>query len=177
MITIKDFLECIHYKITDGSDYGWRCYGNNAHMLDYWNGKTGDDESVSVSIVFDTKTHIVYQMEAWDTANNREYRWIHPLYRDAIAKEAKARNVDHGQSIDDREYINLDVPDDMLDKASAIVDGRKYDERIMVTLDLSGHEIFQLMTMAHENDLTFNQFVEKVLSAEIARLNEQPTWP
>ena len=38
MITLKEWMELVDYRVTEGSDYGWNCYGPNVHMLDSWNG-------------------------------------------------------------------------------------------------------------------------------------------
>ena len=175
MITIKDFMETVSYRITDGSEYQWACYGKNARTMDYWNQKHND--GVSVGIVFDTITQTVYQMEAWDYANRREYRWIHPDYIDAFAAEAKQRNVDFEESIDGNTYIDLDVPEDMLEKATAIANGEEYDDRIQVPLLFNDSEMLQLMTYAHEADMSLNQFVEYILLEKVKQLQEQPTWP
>lgn len=56
MITLKEFMELVDYRITEGSDYMWSCYGPNAHRLDSWNG---DHDGHSVSIIFDTQSQNV----------------------------------------------------------------------------------------------------------------------
>ena len=33
-MNLKDFMEVIDYKITEGSEYQWSCFGNNAYTLD-----------------------------------------------------------------------------------------------------------------------------------------------
>jgi len=175
MISIKDFMECVQYKITSGDEYCWQCYGPNARSMDYWNDK--HDGGITVCMVYDTKTQMVYQMEAWDYTKNREYRWVHPDYREAIEAEAKRRGVDHAESIDGNKFIDLEVPEDVLEKATAMVNGEEYDTRVIVPLDLDNDQMFMLMKLAHESDITLNQYVEKILRAEIARLEEQPTWP
>ena len=54
MITLKRWMELVNYRITEGSDYGWSCYGNNAYSLSFWNGIHGDG-GFSSNIIFDTK--------------------------------------------------------------------------------------------------------------------------
>jgi len=182
-ITIKDFMEAVSYRITDGAEYCWQCYGPNARSLDYWNEE--HNNGVTITIVFDTKTQIVYQMEAWDYAKNREYRWIHPSYRDAIEAESKRRNIDFAESIDGNKFIDLDVTDDILEKATAMANGEEYDDRVLVPIDLSDEQLLAVMKLAHEADLTFNKFVEQILRKEIARIEKQVknsvdgqiTWP
>jgi len=168
MITLKDFLEAIQYKITDGSEYLWNCYGHNARSMDYWNGKTGEDGR-TVTAVFDTQTQVVYQMEAWDQSTDVAYRWIHPDYIEVVKDEAKSRNVDFEKSIDDNKFTDLEVEEDILNKALAIVAGEDYDKRIMVTLTLGKDEEHLLMKLAHEADMSLNKFVEHILREDMAK--------
>lgn len=167
MITVKDFMECTGHKISETAEYCWACYGNHAQHMDYWNGKH-DETGFSISIVYDTVTQVVYEMEAWDYKNEREYRWTNPDYAGLAKKEAKQRGQKHKRSMDDRKYIDLDVAEDMLEKASAIVAGKEYDARIQVPLDLEDALLFEMMKMAHSKDMTLNQFVEHILKVAIA---------
>ena len=166
MITIKDFMETIDYKITDGDEYCWQCYGPNARSLDSWNGQW-DDTGNTVTMVFDTKTQVVYQMEAWDYKNEREYRWLNPDFKDAFEAESKQRGISSVESLDDKKFIDLETTEDILEKARAIVLGEKYDTRVSVPINLSEAETLALMLMAHEQDITFNQLMINVLQAEI----------
>jgi DNA-binding PucR family transcriptional regulator len=49
------------------------------------------------------------------------------------------------------------------------VAGRDYDSRVQVPLELSEDELFRLMTMAHERDITLNQLVTDVIQRVIDR--------
>lgn len=86
MITIKQFMETCGYRITEGSDFGWDCYGHNAYRLDSWNG---DQDGHTVSIVFDTQTQVVYEVEAFDYSRERAYRMINPEYKAAFNARPK----------------------------------------------------------------------------------------
>jgi len=169
-ITLKDFMECTQYKITEGSTYGWACYGSDAYNMDFWNQKH-DDTGCSISIIFDTKTQVVYEMQAWDYANHREYRWIHPDYLEAHRAEADLRGVDFEASLDDSKFIDLDVEEDILKKATAIAAGKEYDTRITITLNLDDETKLLLMTQAHEADMTLNHYVEHILREAIAKFS------
>lgn len=164
-------METVDYRITEGSDYGWQCFGNNAYMLDSWNG-AHDETGYTVNIIFDNQTQIVYQMEAWDYKNEREYRWINPDFKEAYEAESKQRSVPLNESLDDRNFIDLDSADDMLIKARAIVLGKEYDTRVVIPVDLPQETLFQLMMLAHENDITLNDFVENIIRAELCLLKE-----
>lgn len=166
MITIKDFMECVEYKISDGYEYQWSCYGSNARGLSYTNEELNDSQ-VTICIVFDTQDQTVYEMQAWDGPNRVEYRWIHPDYIDSHIEEAAQRNVNWEESFDDHKFVDLEVSEDMLEKASAIYNGVDYDTRIIVPLDLNKEDQYQLMKMAHEHDMTLNDFVADILRETI----------
>ena len=164
MITLKDFMETVDYKVTEGSDYTWECFGPNAYRLDSWNQ---EQEGHTVSIVFDTRTHEVYEVSAYDYKRNRAYRLINPLYKASHDAEARDRDVDSNQAWDDVNYVDLETDEDFLDKARSIVADKDYDTRVDVPLTLPDDSLFQLMKLAHEADLTLNQYVEGILRRAI----------
>lgn len=168
MITLKEFLEVAEYRITEGSEYGWQCFGHDAYSLDSWNG---DQNGHTLTVVFDRKTQVVYQVEAFDYANERAYRIINPDYRQAFDDECKHRGIvdqawerDNGTPV---KFTDLESDDDWIQKALAIVAGETYDTRIMVPLELDRDQLHELMLLAHQQDLTLNQLVEKVVRLAI----------
>jgi hypothetical protein len=167
MITLKDFMETIQYKITEGSDYCWNCYGPNAHSLDSWNDEQGAG-GYTITTVFDKQDQTVYQMEAWDYTNDRCYRWIDPTYIDAYKEECEHRDVDFNNAFDAVDFIDLETEEDILEKARAMVAGEDYDTRVSVPLTLDDDQLFELMKSAHEKDVTLNQLVENILREVIA---------
>lgn len=160
MIFIKDFLETINYRITDTSDYLWNCYGSNAMSMDSWDK---ENDSYSLSIVFDKTDQTVYEMQAHDYHNSRSYRWFNPEYKDKYFAEATTRNVDSNEAWDDVKYTDLETADDILEKADAIFNGKDYDSRVQVPIDLPDNELFELMKQAHKRDITLNQYIESIL--------------
>lgn len=164
MITLKQWMEVCDYRITEGSAYGWQCFGPNAYRLDSWNGEFNGH---TVTILFDTKTQEVYQVEAFDYKRERAYRMTNPHYLDDYKTELKNRSVsDEAWEREDGTpvtFTDLEVDEDWLEKAASIVADEEYDQRVQVPLTLPDDEIFQLMKMAHEHDMSLNQFVEKVL--------------
>lgn len=163
---IRQFLDAIQYKITDGSNYCWNCYGSNARYLD------SNDDKYSASIIFDSGTQTVYEAHVCDYVNNRAYRWYNPLFKDKYEQEARERKVDSKQAWDDVNFADTDSEKDFLEKAGAIVEGVEYDTRVTMTVDLSDAELFQLMKLAHERDITFNQMVEEILQDAIDRAKD-----
>lgn len=166
MITKQQFLELVKYRITEGSEYCWECYGYDAYCLDSWNG---DHNGHSFSIIFDTRTQEVYEVQAHDYANNRAYRYVNPAYNAARIAESKERGVDPDEAWDDLRYVDLETEEDWLEKAEHIFEGWEYDTRVEVPLTLENEELFQLMKIAHEKDVTLNQLVEQILLDEINR--------
>jgi hypothetical protein len=164
MITLKEWMEIVNYKITEGSDFGWNCYGNNVHMLDSWNG---EQDGHSFTIIFDTKDQTVYEVQAHDYVHQRAYRMINPDFQKKIKKEARKRDIDNTNAWDDVNYVDIEVDDDFIQKCLAIREGEDYDTRIQVPVDFSDDELLQYMKMAHERDITFNQLVEEALREAI----------
>lgn len=165
---LKDWMEIVEYRITEGSNYGWQCYGYDAYMLDSWNG---DQDGHSFTVIFDTKTQVLYEAQAHDYKNQRAYRWINPEFRKKHRKESKHKNVLEKEAWEDVDYTDLEVEDDWLEKAAAIYMGIDYDTRVQMPLDLPQEDIFLMMKMAHEKDMTLNSFVEDLLRQYI-RMND-----
>jgi len=177
MITMKEWMELVDYKITEGSEYGWSCYGPNAYTLDSWNGVHGAG-GYSFSIVFSTKSQKVYEVSVCDYTNDRAYRMINPKNQEKHRKEAEYKSVLANQAWDDVDYIDLEVDDDFIQKCLAISAGEDYDTRVSVPVDFSDEELLQYMKLAHERDMTFNELVEEALrraivEVEAGRLTKQ----
>jgi hypothetical protein len=156
MITLKEWLELVDYKITEGSEY-YTDYGDDVYLLCSWNGKH-DDGGFSSNIAFSTKTQEVFEICVHDYQRNRAYRLINSDYQDVNTDNTAWDGVD---------YIDLDVDDDFMQKHIAIFEGEDYDTRVVMSLDLPEDLINKLMRMAHEEDITFNQLIEKILKEYI----------
>ena len=159
-------MELVDYKITEGSDYGWSCYGPHSYTLDSWNGVHGKG-GFSFSITFSTKSQKVYEVSVCDYTNDRAYRMINPKFQKKHDNEAIDRGVNLNEAWDECDYVNLDVVDDFIQKCLAIKAGEVYDTRVSVPLDLPDDQMFELMTKAHEADMTLNAYVEMILKKVI----------
>lgn len=174
MITLKEFMEVIDYRITEGSDYTWTCFGpqSKPYSLSAWNEK---QDGWSFNITFDTGTQVVYMVEACDYKYNRAYRLINPDWKKAYEDYASAEAPEYkDQAWDDVDYVDLESDDDWIQKALAIKAGEDYDTRVSVPLDIPEDELLELMKLAHERDMTFNQFVEAALRAAIDEFERNP---
>ena len=147
MLTLKEWMELVDYKVTEGSDYFTNIKG--LYSMSSWNEQ---QDGFSFFIAFDPKDNQrVYAVEACDYANNRAYRLKDP---DIILDK---------QAWDDVDFTELDVDDDFIQKAMAIKAGEEYDTRVSVPLDLEDGLLFELMKRAHERDITLNQMVEEIV--------------
>jgi len=171
MITMKEWMELVDYKITEGSDYCWQCYGPNAYRLDSWNGVHGNG-GFSFSIVFSNKSQKVYEVSVYDYTNDRAYRMINPKNQKRHEKEAMERGVNFNEAWDLVNYVDLEVDDDFIQKCLAIKDGDDYDTRVQVPVDFSDEELLQYMKLAHERDMTFNELVEEALRFAVEEFNQ-----
>jgi hypothetical protein len=165
MITLKDFMQVVDYKITEGSDYCWSSYGSKAYTLSYWNE---DHSGHGLAIIFDTHTHEVYEAQAHDYKHNRAYRLINPAYRDSYDAEAATRGINADEAWDDVMYVDLETDSDFIDKVESILSGEDYDTRVDMPLRLDDDALFELMKRAHEQDITLNQLIEDILRNVIA---------
>jgi hypothetical protein len=173
MITMKEWMELVDYKITEGSDYLWHCYGPNAYRIDSWNGVHGKGGH-SFSIVFSTKTQKVYEVSAYDYTNDRAYRMINPKNVEKHRKEAETHGVDMNEAWDDVSYVDLEVDDDFIQKSLAIKAGEDYDTRISVPLDLPDDLLLEAAMNAHRQGITLNDYINNALAELVEEFKRDP---
>lgn len=174
MITIRDFMEAVQYRITEGNEYTWHCFGDHAYQLTSWDGRHSD--GATVSMVFDTNTQTVYQIEAHDYLRNRSYRWIHPDHRAAYRQEALTwfgGDLSKDVAYDNVKFVDVDDHAVMLSRATAIARHEKYDDRASVEVELDDSEWYELMKLAHQRDVTLNMLVEEILWDQIKKEQSQ----
>ena len=167
-MNLEQVNNIFQHKITDGSDYLWDCYGQNARSIDY------TSEYASGYVVFDTETHKVYEVSVsavaglWGANEPKPYRYIDPEHRMSYDTEAADRNVDPNEAWDDVMWVDLETEEDFIEKATAMFKGEKFDTRIQVPLDLDNDTMLKLTMEAHKRDITLNQMVEELLRNVIA---------
>jgi len=163
--------EALDHKISGGSEYQWNCWPN-ARWLDY------ESDFAHASVVFNCETQEVYTAEINDKNNDyKPYRWLNPIYKQDMLDEAKERGVNPNQAWDTYYWYDLETCEDWLDKAGAIMRGEDFDPRVQVPINLDKEELFQLMSLAHENDVTLNKMVEIILQQVIDRESVSTNYP
>jgi hypothetical protein len=166
----KQVLESFDYKISGGSAHMWQCW-HTARFMDF------ESDHAHGSCVYSTEDQTVYCIEVNakdDEQGKTAYRWLNPDYAQFYIDEAVDRGVDYKQAWDDVEWKDTDSFDDMCAKANAIFNGREFDPRVSIELDISDEDLLLYMRAAHERDLTFNQFVEQALQTMIDEHNADP---
>jgi hypothetical protein len=176
MLTMKEWMELVDYKITEGSDYGWACYGPNPYCLDSWNGIHGRG-GYSFSITFSTKSQKVYEVQVHDYTNDRAYRMINPDYVKKHSKEAQTRGVDLDEAWEGVDYVDLEVDDDFISKCLAIKAGEDYSTDVSVPLDLPDDLLMFAFKAAHAENMTFNDWMNKMLKEFINRVEAGEITP
>jgi DNA-directed RNA polymerase subunit E'/Rpb7 len=154
MITMKEWMAAVNYRITEGSEYYQDEHRGPLYALDYWNQ---DHDGHSTTIVFDPKTSEVLEATVHD-------------FKKGLAYRITTFNIVDRQAWDEVDYVDLELDEDFIEKMTAILNGEEVDTRIMVELNLSESQIFTLMQMAHEQDMTLNKFVEKLLRSYIEKM-------
>lgn len=163
MLTLKEWMELAQYRITEGSDYYNSRYGDSIYSLDSWNG---EQDGYSFTIIFDTRTQKVFEVQAHDYQHNRAYRMFAEGFAAPVGEDENAW--------DDLKYVTLEEDDDFIQKSLAIREGKDYDTRVSVPVDFTDEELLKYMKMAHERDMTFNQFVEEALREAIENYERDP---
>jgi hypothetical protein len=169
MITLEQFLNAGQFFITEGSTYGWQCYGPDAYMLDVQQGSWNNN---SATVIFNTKTKEVCEATCHDYVNNRAYRIFgNANYEQAHKQEQLSRNADPF-AWDKVKFTDLEVAEDFLEKMTAIINGDEYDTHVSIPLDLDKETMFELMVRAHERNITLNAMVEEILQLAINQATE-----
>lgn len=164
MINLKQFMEAIEYKISDGCEYLWKCFGDSVRVIE-----SSSLERYYVSVTFDTVTQVVYSVEANDEDLALSYRLINPDYVDVYKGECEQRGVRFEIAYDDVVFIDLENDEEMLEKINAIINGREYDKRVSMELSLPDDCILELALEAHRRDITLNDLICDIIMKDLER--------
>lgn len=159
MINLKQWMEICNYKVTEGGEYSPGTA--RIYSLDSW---SGTQDGYSLFIGFDTNTQEVYTVEVHDYKNERSYRLINPDF---------AEHFKDTEAYDGIEFTDLEVDEDFIEKATAIINGEEYNTGILVQLDLPDSMMLELFKLAHEANMTFNEYVNMILRNMVDTLNKE----
>jgi hypothetical protein len=162
---LKKILKLFDYKISDGSEFQWGCFGPNARYLDF-NSDTCIQNSVSV--LYDTITTKVYQMDFCCESVEGVYTWVDPKYEVAHARECLRRGIEGNK-------YQCYSKESFLTMALDAYHGRTPDTDLAldVDVDLSAGDIHQLHLIAESKGITFDELVNEVLAQELEILKNK----
>ena len=161
---LEDIVLACGYRISGGSEYQWKCYGKNAHFIDFEADVRGGVDAISA--VFDTKTQRVFEVTISPVGEGREMVWIDPDYRTAQEGEAKSRGVAADME-DEVSRVTLEMEEDVIEKASSVIITGTCEENVKIPLNIDDESLLVIMKLAHAKDVTLNQFVEGILREEL----------
>ena len=164
---LESVIKAAQFKIVGGAPFGWQNFGSNARTLEF--SKTGDGYDCA-SVVFDTVTQEVYEITfnpEFDASKN--YRWINPTYLDEYKKECLKKGVTFEIFGDSDRWIDCELSEDIVDKISTYFSTGTFDERIMVSLDLSDEAVVALNTLAAAKGVSIDIVAEEILTEELSK--------
>jgi len=176
-MNLQDFMIATEYRISEGSEYCWSCFGDRAYCLDSFAGWEDGTSAPSATVTFDRGDQTVYMIEVCDYVRQRAYRWINPDFKDAFNKECDERGVPCDEAWDDVAYTDIDVEEDIIEKLTAILAGEEYDDRVVVEITIEDDELLAMAKAAHKMDITLNQFIELALSDFIEKAEFEKRFP
>jgi hypothetical protein len=103
-MTLKQIIEACNYRIIGGDPYQWDCYGTDARFLEF----SDQDGLECVSVVFDSKTQVVYEVNLVVPGYKQAFGWWNPDFESKYLKEAKKRNVTPYEAWDEVMYEKTD---------------------------------------------------------------------
>lgn len=192
-MNLQQVFEAGKFLISDGSTYGWSCFGPNACLVDF--SSSPKMLTNVASVTFDRVNQTVYNVEVFFVTSDSEskdtaFRWINPEYIRAYRNESYGRGVPFKSSYDGIEFIDKDNETEILeilklamsypDAESCGDELKTYINTCLIEIDLNKDQLLELMVKAHERDITFNQYMGEVLqlavenAEKIIKENDKP---
>ena len=98
-----DVILAAEGRVTGSEKYQWKCYGDNARYLDF----VDVDGMDFCSVIFDTKTFNVYQIDLHVPGTDQCFKWLNPEFMSLLFNEARVRAIDPFQAWDEVRYTEL----------------------------------------------------------------------
>jgi hypothetical protein len=102
-------------------------------------------------------------IDAWCSRTDRIYQWVNPHYLQAYHTELSERSVNLPE---EKKLVNIADADKMLMICKTLHSGQEYNHNT-IDIDLPDDLLFKSLLMAHEQDITFNEYVSQVLNSYI----------
>jgi hypothetical protein len=184
-MTLNDVINAAGARISGGDPYMWQCYGSNANYIEF----RDTNGAGYAHAIYDTKNYIVYEIHIEVPNTEQCFRWLNPITKHAYYSEAEKRGIDPNNAWDEVGYTHVDTDELILEYLEDIglgyynnlpilsskepIEEVGEDGRVGVPLELEDDELFNIMKLAHEADMSLNEFVEKILREEILRIQTE----
>lgn len=157
MLKLHKFLNVIMYNVHDKVFLENSIYNQETDLVCEISNGNAD---YYLTCIFDVISQEILEITAEDYKLGNHYRWT--------TEDFASQQKDNSTNWMGKKYCELELAEDILEKATAIVSGRVYDTRVSVPLELSDEDFMLFARSAHERDVTFNQLIEQVLKAAIS---------
>jgi hypothetical protein len=161
MIKIENVQKEFGYKVTHGSEFMWKCFGDNAWSLDMDN----------LCITFNPKNGEVFMLE-FDTPYGDDpdaiYRWVAPEYEVAHYREGQERGYPVGNKYQCYSYSSF------VKMAKAAYEKQKPDFDLLCDVELSFEpEQYELLSSAAEREgVTLEEFISGAITKHFKQFVE-----
>ena len=159
-VKLESFLKAIDYKVTEGYEPQWDCFKG------FYSLCSEKEDEYTASVYFNKSTSKVVVIEYWDYTTDNYYRWVDRLFEPQYVEQHKQGGISYSTACDEAQWIDC-FSNDILDKISRAVKG-KSSNLVDFELELPDDDLFALMKLAHQRDLTLNQMINEVLELAIS---------
>jgi len=163
-MSLHDFFTLFDYKVTEGSDFCWNCFGPNSRFIEL---KYND---IGGCVVFSKLNQEIFQAEVYDEAKNIAYRWMPPQAKIDYFAECEKRNVPKMEAWDGCEFVNVDSVSEFSGIVKSLIEGKDPEDDLEVELDLPHNVIVFLALEAHKRNITLNEMINIVLRDMLTKI-------
>jgi len=168
---LNNYLDAIKNNITNIDTYNWDCYGDKCRIFDSYIEKKYECNAV-VALPGGELRELTF----YDFIKSKAYRWIHPDYVDRYNSEASSIGVNPEEAWDSVLYCEVELAEDILEKMTAVNEGREYDPRITIPVNMTDEEFMQIARAAHQLDITINEFIHRALVRALEYKKQWKDW-
>lgn len=165
IMQLQDIITAAQFKISEGSEYQWACYGENARFLDF----QSDFEDVSASCVFDSQNQTVYEATLY--LAEKAYRWLNPEFAEAMRNESFERDIDPRVFLDEYHFSDCEVSEDLIEKITDAFETGTCTNDIVIPLNLTPEQEELFARLPEGTDL--NEFITQGLMDTVAELQAE----
>lgn len=167
---LSEIVKAANYKIKEGCEFLWDCYGENSRTLDFG----GDDAESVVSCVFDSGKDIVFQVEIY-SKDGKVYRWVDPEYQETLKNEFQNRGLSYDYAYDDVMWFDLEHTNDVFIKTKQIIETGICDDKVTILLEIQSQEDYdKLQQLSIQKGINIKDVVAEFLEAHCKEhLNKQ----